>query len=120
MADVNQELERHIGEDTQISLVDTQAASWRRRQGSSPGGRVGKEAEEETARAKVGLRDSCRRNCKREEEDGSSTDHGGLQAELVLSLSLNVLNKQLLPLAPSSPSSPNSLIHRPQREHSQA
>ena len=49
MADVNQELERHIGEDTQISLVDTQAASWRRRQGSSPGGRVGKEAEEETA-----------------------------------------------------------------------
>lgn len=61
MADVNQELERHIGEDTQISLVDTQTASWRRRQESSPGGRVGKEAEEETARAKVGLRDSCRR-----------------------------------------------------------
>lgn len=28
-ADVNQELERHIGKDTQISLVETQMTSWR-------------------------------------------------------------------------------------------
>lgn len=49
-AEVNQELERHIGEDTQFSSVGTQMASWRRRQGSSPRGHVGKEAEDNSAR----------------------------------------------------------------------